>query len=347
MNRLRLLVLALFLFASLSAVAQEPDRDVLLTQEGVLYTIESVFAEHAGVEAKATRLLQLTIGADDEQQSVTVPGSMIAGMHTNPALAWDRESKSLFVVWQNSTNNGLTSDLLFSSFKGGKWSQPTLISNAGFEYRQNLRIATTRYTLIDSSDASQERKPALVLHLVWWAQTGHGEKAGYAMLLLEDGAVKSVRTADLVELLGVARRSDEIVELPEDYDRDLFRHPAIFEKSAHDEVEIVFADSLTNRFHRIGVQPVKSANGVLRPPDGVWGGSIPPPQAFRRNTASEINVISGSPAGRLVFHFRSENGVKYMTYGDGEWSELRSVATSESFSPEAAVEVLRRMATSD
>jgi len=318
------------------------DREILLTQEGTLYTIESVYSETLpSVVTESTKVLQLTTQQGEVSETILVPASLGGGVHSDPALAYDSESKTLLVFWQKTPNPRLNSDLLFCSYQNGKWSQPTLVDNGAFSFRFNLRLAVTRFVGEASAAGVLEKKPGLVIHAVWWNQDGYGERAGYAMLALENGIVKSKQVRELIDLLGNAR-DRAVVPVAEGFDRDALRNPAIFTLN-NDEVEVVFADWDTNRFQKLTLKPIR-ANGVLLPPVGFWRGDFKPMPAVTVN--SRLTIIPGADDRKLLFYVRSATGFDYLMVNEGVWSELKTVVLSDRVSPEAAAEALRKMIVS-
>ena len=349
MKLTRLLLIAVLVFASVGAWAEGVDRDILLTPDGKLFTIESSYAsDFDDLETSSDRVLHLTIQEGEESESIFVPASLSGGLHNNAALAWDNDSQSLFIFWQKTPNPQLTSELLFASYRDGVWSEPSVVENGSLHLRSNLRIATTSIYYQQGENESLVRRAGLIIHATWWNETGFGEDAGYAMLSLENGAVRSIQSVDLLSLLGANRNPNEQVVLPEDYDRTLFRHPAIFENASHDSVDLVFADALTNRFHKLTVKPVKG-HGVLEPPIGIWGGSFGPPTEFYReasNKSGRITVIPGADRDKFIFYYRGTDKLEYLTVNGSAWSEVRPLALSEKVSAEAGVEALRRLIAS-
>lgn len=349
MKLTRLLLAIVFVFASMGASAQGVDRDILLTPEGKLFTVESVYADDfEDLETSSDRVLHMTIQDGEEIESVFVPASLGGGLHNNAALAWDSESQSLFIFWQRTPNPQLTSELLFASYREGAWSEPSVVENGSLHLRSNLRIATTSIYFQEGENESLVRRTGLIIHATWWNETGYGEDAGYAMLALENGAVRSIVSVDLLALLGENRNPNDQVVLPENYDRTLFKHPAIFENATHDSVDLVFADALTSRFHKVTVKPVKG-HGVLLPPIGIWGGSFGPPTEFYREAANKsgrITVIPGTDPAKFIFYYRGKDKLEYMTVNGSAWSEVRPLALSEKVSAEAGVEALRRLIAS-
>ncbi|MEO8217919.1 MAG: hypothetical protein ABI718_12630 [Acidobacteriota bacterium] len=333
----------LLLVAPAVAFAQASDRDVLLTNEGTLYTIESEYSSDYEFAADSSKLLHLTIQNGTETQSVFVPESLNPGIHSDPALAWDAESRTLFVFWQRTPNPRTSSDLLFSSLHEGVWSRATLVTNTEFEFRSNFRIGMTRLAGEQQPDGSYLNKPALIIHVTWWNQNGHGEDGGYAMLQLENGLVKTKSVFNLNEMLA-EHRALEPAPLPEDYNRELFRHPAILEQPTHDSVELIFADWDTNRFEKISVRPIV-AQGYMKPPVGFWRGEFPAAPGFRNVVESRVTLLPGAGVddSNLLFYFRSGKGYDYMVVKNGTWSEVKSIAFNEKITSDMALEAMRKL----
>ena len=160
---------------------------------------------------------------------------------------------------------------------------------------------------------------------------------------LENGVVKSKSVFNLNEFVG-EHRASTAAELPEDYNRELFRHPAIFEQPTHDSVELIFADWDTNRFEKIGIRPI-IAQGYMKPPVGFWRGEIPAAPEFRTVVESRVTVLPGAGLddSNLLFYFRNGGGYKYMIVKNGAWSELKTIAFNEKVTSDMALEAMRKL----
>ncbi|HVT46021.1 MAG TPA: hypothetical protein VMT00_16715 [Thermoanaerobaculia bacterium] len=336
-------VLALLVVAlPVVAAAEAFDREMLLTSDGALYTIESVRSEDTNLTTSASIVLLLTVQKGEEQRSLYVPASLNPGVHLSPSLAFDPTSKALFIFWQNMPTL-MSSQLLFCSYENGRFSETTSIDNAPFRFRFNLRIGVTRQILdLKSADQAETLEPRLLVHAVWWDQTGYGESAGYAMLAIREGRVTSIHRHDLLDYITDTDTIPSVVD--DDFDRDLFRHAAIFERPGNSSVEIVFGNWDLNRFHRVVLNPV-SADGVLRVPIGKQGPDIPAPRRFRREAAADISMLRGSGTDdSLVIYSRTPNALRYQMYRDGAWLEAVTVSLNERVTAEASLEALRRLA---
>jgi hypothetical protein len=338
-----LLLSAAVALVAVAALAQQPDRDVLLTPSGKLFVIESGANEAFETEFDAIQLLRLTIQDGEENTTDFVPASLLSGFHTDASLAYDAASDQLFVLWQYWPNR-MSSELLFCSYKDGQWSAVHRFNQSRYTLRSNLRTAVTRY--VESTvEGGTVRLPGLTIHATWWEETGYGEEAHYAMIALDKGEVQEITHLALDEAVA-DRMNPEPFELPSEFPRDLFRSPAIFPNSSGTSVDVIFANSETNRFGRVNIRPI-AGNGVIRVPDFGFRGEIPPPTRGYIQAAGKIEVTTTGTGSTMALYTAGERAVSYQMYRDGEWSDARSLALSAILSREAAVEALRKLVVSE
>lgn len=332
----RLLIVVLMLLP-LAAWADPVDRDILLTQDGTVYTIESASAQDVpSLFTPSQRILMMTVQKGTTTTTIAVPASLNGGWHANPALAYDSDSNTIFIFWEAARNNGLASDLLVCSYQNGKWGFATALDSIDWDLRENLHIAITKKTEQMAADGTKTSIPEVTVHAVWWQQSGHGEWARYAMLTMDKGNVSSIQIQNLSDFLA---RAENPAANPTD--NEILRHPVILESAAHDSVDVVFGDVAANTMHRLTLKPV--ANGRLRIPIGVREGSVHAPIA---NVVSSTNVSAFASNDSLAFYFTTGQAMNYLLYKDGEWSPMRSIALNDKITRDTAVEALRRMASS-
>jgi len=343
-----LIAVILVVLPSLAMADAASNRDFLLTKQGTFYAVESVFSEEVNVETKSTQILMLTVRDEEKTTTTIVPETLLGGTHTSPALAYDADSKSLFVFWERGINNRLTSDLVFCSYQDGKWSEATSIDSANYHRSHNIRIGVTRK--VDQINEKNEHSTVsqLTVHAVWWEEAGRGEWARYAMLTIDNGLVSDIQIRDLSAFVDVSR------DLPgpqdDDFNTEILKHPALFESSTHDTVDVVFGDLNSNNLHRVTVRPTLdlahvASEGRLRVPIGVKDSGLGAPK-FRSEANARISAISGGNE-KLVLYAAGKDTVNYVTYSDGTWSPARALSVDNKVSSDAAVEVLRRMANAD
>lgn len=335
------LLLALFLIAP-AAFAQAPDRAILLTPNGTMYTIEShLNQDGSSPDIVSSRYLTLTIQNGDNVARTNVPASLDGGNNWQPALAFDSDSNTLFVFWLHSQNTILsTSELLFCTFVNGKWNDAASIDDVPYHYRSNLRVGVTRTIQVDDPTTGWRQVPALTVHAAWWDSSAVGESARYAMISVDRGVVTDISRHALNDFINTAyTRSFNL----DDDSREMLRHPIVFESPEHDTVDIVFGDMTNNTIHRLTLKPVVQTR--VRIPIGVRDTSYPGP--FNKiSNDTQLGAVS-TPPDRLVFYYRKDNSVRYLAFTNGEWSSERSIAITSDVSAEAAIGALRRMVNGD
>jgi hypothetical protein len=341
-KRLLTLIASLALVA-VSVTAQTVDRDMLLTTDGTLYTIDSVAPDaNAKAGEDCLRSLVLTTQQGTESTRTVVPYSLSNGVHWRPALAYDSDSKTLFLFWTHSPN-AMSSELLFCTISAdGKFSDLTTFEARSYRLRYNLAIAVTRKVWTAQSDSKFTQDAGMSAHAVWWEETGNGEQARYALLTVEKGTVTGIETRDLAAFVD----SSAPDTLSPDADPEIFRHPSIFEAPTHDSVDVIFGDVVNNHFNRINIHPV--AQGRLHVPVGKMslGYSGPPSFAVAPNAdraSLSIHSLWDRDTNNLVLYYYADQTVHYLMNRAGVWSSMKSVAMKGGLSAEGAPDVLRRM----
>jgi hypothetical protein len=333
----RLLVAVALSILSLAAFGQSMDRDVLLTTDGTLYTVDSYFTTAEDTQIQSTRYLTLTTQKDGQSKSETIPATLIGGSHVEPALAYDGDSKTLFVFWENA--RVLSSDLLFTTYQNGVWGKVTSLDPVDWDLRRGLRIALTRKTQDTAKDGSKILVPEITVHAVWWEQGRETEWARYAMITLDHGDAAQITVQNLSKFLS---HVDPVLDTP--VDREILRHPAVFESPTHDTVDVVFGDTRSDKMHRVTLQPV-AEGGRIRIPVGK-DRTVPTPTATITSVPTTVGAISTN-GDNIAYYFATENSVKYLLYANGAWSDLRTMSLSDRLTSDAAVNALRRMLSSE
>ena len=334
----RILILVALVLLSVSATAAELlDRDVLLTPDGVLYTVGTV-RDDSVPSGRSPFYLTLTIQDGDERQTAAVPASLLGGAHSNPALAYDADSQTLFLFWQETLYRGLSSRLLFASLHDGVWSEVSELDSVDFyKFRRNLRIAVTR--TIEGRTETNERVqlPQVVVHAVWWEESGSGEFARYAMLGIDNGVVTSKEFRYLLEFNGASL--DKSTGVMTSTTNEILRHPAVSTTTTRDAVDIIYGDAAANTMHRLRIRP--ALDGRVRIPIGVRGPNM---RNVQLNMTSDARAAALIDDETVIIYTVGGERVDYTIYRDGAWSRQRSINLNEEVSAATAVEALRRMA---
>ncbi|HEY8181326.1 MAG TPA: hypothetical protein VII32_03745 [Thermoanaerobaculia bacterium] len=335
------LVLALF-FAIVPAAlfAQVADRDVLLTPDGTLYMIEST--DNVGAQAAAVQsYLTLTIQRGNERTTTTVPESLGGGMHWRPALTYDADSKTLFVFWLKQPNP-FSSELLLASYSGdGRWQPAVSIDNQPYHLRYNLRIAvSTRISQLQNNGSFVDA-PALLVHAVWWEETGYGEAARYGLFSVDKGKISFVELHDMSDFTNNVPMFP--TETDPKFNAEILKHPALIDNGTANSVDVIFGDKNYAVYNRVTLKPI--ADGRIHIPIGARPGGprIPVAKSFTEPWTGRISTITSPRTGNVLLYNTSKDSVSYIMYSSGSWSSVKTVALSEKLSAEAAVSALNRM----
>ena len=331
----RLLLIAILLLVTLGASALE--NEPLLAPDGSLFSIRTRLASDTpDVKTDANQYLVLDSRRGGEMTSQIVPASLSKGAHSSAAMAYDSESKTLFLFWLHDT--GITSsELLFASLDdSGTWSEATAFGQR-YNVRENLRIAVTR-KLYDNAHAKY--LGGLSVHAVWWEfdsqHVGGGWSAQYAILAIEKGRVEEVNFLDLSELPGdepAAKNSGETAA-------EVLRHPQVFASPSQDSVVVIYGDVATNSLKRGRIFPVKE-NGRLRVPVGRREGGFSAPR-LNVNSNSGMGSIFAD-ADRVAFYTLDRDKVSYVVLRDKAWTDVQTINLDSQITGPAAVDAIRRL----
>jgi hypothetical protein len=337
----RLLILLVAL-VPLAAFGGTIDRDIVLTDDGTLYTVESTFAKDVpNLQTSSERVLTLTVqhGSDAPATSV-IPATTKGGWHVYPALAYDTPSKTLFVFWEAAYNTFLSTDVAFCAYHDGQWAAPATLDSAQWASRQNFRIAITRTSEQFNADGTSTIVPETTVHAVWWEDNGGAEWARYAMITVDNGAAVGIHVQDLGEFVNGA---GSVPPAKSDASRELLRHPSVTESRAHDSVDVLFGDMNFVTMRRVNIRPTIQG-GRLRVPVGRTGNNVPAPSANLMST-TPVDTLTNGDSVAMYYDGQNPNTLDYLMYANGNWSAVRTLTLSEKFSHDSAVAALQKLIT--
>jgi len=337
MTRKLILLLAL-LIVPIAASASD-DGWMLLTNDGTLYTVERAWpADYPGVAARSNSFLILNERRGDQIVRYIVPGTLAAGVHTNPTLAYDADSKTVFLFWQYS-QTVLHSELYFTSFSNGSWS-PELTFGSGRNSRSNLRIAVTRKVTVNGP-TGQYLMPEVDIHAVWWEfDTATGKQtARYAIIAIENGQMIAPSETYALSEFGDGPKQ----QVEPGFNTDILKHPALF-VTAPDTVDVLFGNTETNAFHRVTLRPMKPGlDARIRIPVGVKDSPLTGSPRFKATSAEDRIAALNGDADHVVFYLTDRDAVHYVMYKNGTWASPQAIALDSQVSSDAAVAAIRRM----
>lgn len=336
----RLLIAFALTLLPLAAFGQV-DRDVLLTSDGTLFTVESLFAT-PDAKVSSTRYLTLTVQDGDKTKTEIVPASANGGSHVEPSLAYDSDTNTLFLFWEAGRAGALATDLAFTWYRDGKWGNLTTLDGADWELRSNLRVAVTRKTQTNGQDGMATTIPEITVHAVWWQMGRTSSWARYAMITFDHGDVMVDAVQNLTDFVGKPATAT-LLDSPSK--REVLTHPSIFEASNHETVDVVFGDPRTDKLHRVTLRPVDQGFKI-RVPIG-RSHELPTPTATIAADTQVTAIGSANGSDDMAYYFSTPESVKYMLYKDGKWTSLRTIALNEKLSGDAAVSALQRLVRSE
>jgi hypothetical protein len=341
MKRL-LSVFGFLVLLATAGFASQGGNEILITPDGTVFLVEALAGEQIGDETGRRSALNLWITRGDESESQLIPASAGEGENSQPALAFDPASGTLFILWVRAPQI-TTSELLLTSYRNGEFGETTSLDLGVFRARENLQIAITKYaenTITVDGEEQTQKAPLLAVHAVWWNTDGWTERARYALLQITAGKATVVEIRDLIEILGDERMLDPVLA-PDSFHTSVLRFPAIAANPALDRTDVVFGDPDTNRMYRLDLVPVAS-HGVLRPPIGIRRGVIPAPvEAIEANSTTTAVPHPFDPASLMLYTVDGEK-VRYLVYEGGEWSEAKSIALEGKITEDVAVDALKR-----
>lgn len=342
MKRLLCLFGLLALFAT-AGFASQGGNQLLVTPKGAVYLVEVVSGAQIGDDTGRRTALNLRITEGETTESILIPASAVEGENSNPALAYDAASETLFILWVRAPQV-TTSELLLTSYRNGQFGETTSLDLGVFRYRENLQIAITKYaenTTVVDGEEQKKKDSLLAVHAVWWDTDGWTERARYALLQITGGTASVVSIKDLVDILGDGRNL-EPVYASEKFDPNVLHFPTIDTKPTLDGAEVVFGDPEKNRMYRVELIPVAS-NGVLKPPIGVRRSEIPAPvvESILANSTTTVVPHPVNPDSLMLYSV-VDGKVQYLVYESGEWTAPKPLALDGKVTLEEAVGALKR-----
>jgi hypothetical protein len=342
----RLLLTFAFVLVATAAFGQVTDRDVLVTPSGTVFTVASqIPPADADNPVDALQTLTLTVQNGSEVNHLLVPASTSSGSHFGAALAYDTESSTLFVLWIHMPN-AMSSELLLAPYRDGKWQSAVSVDSEPYRFRNNLRLGITRSVAQLQKDGTYADVPALLLHAVWWEESGKGEEARYALMTIEKGTLQlPIETHSLEEFVAPADEVSNTVDPT--FNKELLRHPAIVSPPMQSSVDVIFGDTRSNAIHGVTLHPIADARVHI--PIGIGAGpgngpkikSLAAPPTFNADWKGPITIIERGD--RLVFANASETALSYLTYANGAWSDVKSIGIDSHFPAEAALAAIDKM----
>ena len=325
----RLLLLVVFAFATTAAFAADAaDRDMLILDNGTVYTIEAVPFEDG-----VTTSLVLTTLANGKTTTSFIPESN-SGANGLPTLDYDADTNTLYVVWIH--RNGGTSDLLVSGLSNDKWERAIVIDSKAV-VRSNLSIRFTRQVLTQMRDRSYADSAALILHAAWWEKGPTGEGAYYAVMPLSPRWQPESEVHELAKFADVSVRT---ASTP--VDNPFMREVALIDGPTSDSVDAIFSDNRSASFYRATLRPVAEARVHI--PVGVHGPNLGAPKQLSFGWSGRPGTITSPDGQTVIFTNTTDEKVSWVTYRNGKWLDVQELKLNDKVTVSTAMSALAKMA---
>jgi len=188
---------ALFYFAVASLLATSAsalERTAVLGSRGEIYiakagTYRSLFPTGNETDAGNQVLAIEVTKASSSTQRFLVPFTKGSEPESSPALIYEDDSDTLFLVWESRVAP-LNSVLMLASFDGTHWSSPIQITGNPFSSKTSPQLAITRDSFpVPAEDGATALRRRTILHLIWEEEVAAGiYETLYTPVILEEGS---------------------------------------------------------------------------------------------------------------------------------------------------------------
>jgi hypothetical protein len=187
-------ILALiFLAGSLAAPTFAQDGTAALGASGEVYIAKTgiykeLFPKDHVTDPNNPVLAVDLIEPGAASQRLLVPYTKGSDVETSPAVLFEEDSNTLFVVWASRIND-ISSVLMLASFDGTHWGPSIQITGNPFSSKSSPKLAVSHDTFLtnDSSGSSVTRRRTII-NVVWEEPNRAGNAdVLYTPVILEDG----------------------------------------------------------------------------------------------------------------------------------------------------------------
>ncbi len=187
-------LLVLLLAGALAVPAFAQDGTAALGAAGEVYlpkvgAYKDLFPKAASATPPGNTVLAVDlIQPGGAPQRLLVPYTTGADVESSPAVLFEDDSDTLFVLWASQINS-LSSVLMLASFDGTSWGPPIQITGNPFSSKTSPQLAITRDSFaVTGSDGNTATRHRTIAHVVWEEQTASGNAdVFYTPVILEEG----------------------------------------------------------------------------------------------------------------------------------------------------------------
>jgi hypothetical protein len=194
MNIKRSIALVLILLAGVIAgPARAQDGTAALGAAGEVYLPQAGVYKDLFPKGHDTAPTNTVLAVDlvlpgSAPQRLLVPYTIGADVETSPAVLFEDDSNTLFLLWASQVIS-LSSVLMLASFDGTSWGPPIQITGNPFSSKTSPQLAITRdaFSITDDSGNTAIRHRTIV-HVGWEEQNANGNTdVLYTPVILEEG----------------------------------------------------------------------------------------------------------------------------------------------------------------
>ncbi|HUR83576.1 MAG TPA: hypothetical protein VM733_22660 [Thermoanaerobaculia bacterium] len=302
------IAMALLLAAGTAGAAQV---QTALAEGNLLWSVDS---------ARSAKSLVLTLRIGDDYQYVTVPTTDDDAIDSQPALAWDATSRTLFVMWRREGANG-DEIRLARRYASGRWAPPIVVANGANAHRAGMQFVITH--------AADE--VTTLVHVAWWTLADR-PVAEYALVAFQGAELLSTSVDKLDELAAV------LASAAADEDTGKAVHPPLAMLRNGSGVDVAFGAPRSTAITRVQIDPTPTANARIWRPSGKSG---------HRTGAANLVSVSTAPVqsfiiGGNVVLYTPDARFRYVILEDDKWTPVRMLATDAKLTSDDLVRELRR-----
>lgn len=311
--------------AATSALAGKVDT--VLTADSTLYSVET-----SGKRAK----LELTRRNGETRASVLVPTTDDSAIETDPRLAYDAVTDTVYVMWHRADFG--TDEIMLSMLDAeGQWSSPLVVASGGNGRRAGLQLLLSRPKVApDAVTNGEPARPVALLHAAWWSM-GRQALADYALVVFENGTHASTTIESLDTLAN--NRGNEGADNEAEDTGDPVHPPLAMTRTDDGGVDVVFGNDRSTALTRVQIEPRRVAgNARMWKPVGRGSHHTGPARLVTANS----NPVQAFIANDRVVLYTPDAKFRFMVFEDDRWSPIRMIELDEKLTSEQMLEQLRR-----
>lgn len=184
---------SILLAGSLAGPAVAQDKTAALGASGEVYlakvgTYKELFPKDHAADPGNTVLAVDLIQPGTALQRLLVPYTTGADVETSPAVLFEDDSNTLFLVWASRINY-INSVLMLATFDGAHWGPPIQITGNPFSSKSSPQLAINRDTfLVSDGSGNTITRRRTIINVVWEEPNMAGNAdILYTPVILEEG----------------------------------------------------------------------------------------------------------------------------------------------------------------